>query len=102
MSGTAIYTGDEVSERHACRLLRQWWILGVAAVLAAVRERLPGTVIFIFQRAGGYIQCPQAGNFAAPLPYTLSQLPSCSSSLTIPRWLCSSGVISADQANEAY
>lgn len=44
--------GQDVGVAHACgHDIHIAAILGVATVLAAMRERLPGTVIFIFQPA---------------------------------------------------
>jgi amidohydrolase len=46
------YNGQDVGVAHACgHDIHIAAILGVATVLAGLRERLPGTVIFIFQPA---------------------------------------------------
>ncbi|MDT7855448.1 amidohydrolase [Rubrivirga sp. S365] len=49
---TTIYNGMEVGVMHACGHDAHVGILmGVAEVLAAVRDELPGTVVFLFQPA---------------------------------------------------
>jgi amidohydrolase len=46
------YNGQDVGVPHACgHDIHIAAILGMASVLVAMRERLPGTVIFIFQPA---------------------------------------------------
>ncbi len=49
---TAIVNGQEVGVMHACgHDLHTSSLMGVASVLAAVKDELPGTVKFIFQPA---------------------------------------------------
>ena len=49
---TSVYNGMEVGVMHACGHDAHVGILmGVAEVLAAVRDELPGTVVFLFQPA---------------------------------------------------
>ncbi len=44
------YLGQDVGVAHACgHDIHTSTILGVAAVLASLRERIPGTVVFLFQ-----------------------------------------------------
>jgi len=46
----ALYNGQEVGVMHACgHDLHTAMLLGVANVLASLKDRLPGTVVFIFQ-----------------------------------------------------
>jgi amidohydrolase len=74
----ATYLGREVGVMHACGHDAHTAILmGVAEVLASLRERLPGTVLFVFQPAeegpppgerGGASLMLDEGAFDAPSP----------------------------------
>jgi amidohydrolase len=74
----AEYIGQQVGVMHACGHDAHVAILmGVAEALAAERERLPGTVVFIFQPAeegpppgekGGAALMLEEGVFADPMP----------------------------------
>ena len=56
------YNGQDVGVAHACgHDIHIAAILGVATVLASVRERLPGTIIFIFQPAEEGPPTPEEG-----------------------------------------
>ena len=51
-TATSIYNGMEVGVMHACgHDAHVGMLMGVAEVLAAVRDELPGTVVFLFQPA---------------------------------------------------
>jgi amidohydrolase len=74
----AVYLGRDVGVSHACgHDLHVAIQLGVASVLADMRERLPGTVIFIFQPAeegvppgerGGAKMMVEEGALSQPRP----------------------------------
>src|SRR6185436_1298238 len=58
------YLGKEVDLMHACgHDAHTAMLMGVAEVLAGIREQLPGTVIFLFQPAeeGSSLYPPRAG-----------------------------------------
>ncbi|MER7519212.1 amidohydrolase [Streptomyces sp. NPDC126499] len=79
-SGTvdADYPGGPFPVSHACgHDCHTAMLMGAASVLAGVRERLPGTVLFVFQPAeegppvterGGALAMLEAGAFAGPVP----------------------------------
>ncbi|MFF3607785.1 M20 family metallopeptidase [Streptomyces sp. NPDC002463] len=79
-SGTvdADYPGGPFPVSHACgHDCHTAMLMGAATVLAGVRERLPGTVLFVFQPAeegppvaeeGGARAMVEAGAFAGPVP----------------------------------
>ncbi len=72
------YLGNEVGVMHACgHDVHTAALLGTASILASLRERLPGTVMFIFQPAeegapagenGGAKMMVEEGIFAALKP----------------------------------
>jgi len=72
------YQGSEVGVMHACgHDAHTAILLGVATALASVRDRLPGTVLFLFQPAeegpppgerGGASLMLEEGAFADPAP----------------------------------
>jgi amidohydrolase len=74
----ATYLGREVGVMHACgHDAHTAILLGVAEALASVRDRLPGTVLFLFQPAeegvppgerGGASLMLEEGAFADPVP----------------------------------
>ncbi|MEU5216731.1 amidohydrolase [Streptomyces sp. NPDC020807] len=72
------YPGGPFPVSHACgHDCHTAMLLGAATVLAGVRDRLPGTVLFVFQPAeegppvdevGGALAMIEAGAFAEPVP----------------------------------
>lgn len=78
---TTTYAGREVGVMHACGHDNHVAILmGVAEVLAGVRDRLPGTVVFLFQPAeegapegerGGAALMVEEGALADPTPQAI-------------------------------
>jgi amidohydrolase len=74
----ATYLGQEVGVAHACgHDIHTAVQLGVASVLASMKERVPGTVLFVFQPAeegpppgerGGAKLMLEEGAFAGPTP----------------------------------
>ncbi|MEM7048034.1 MAG: amidohydrolase [Acidobacteriota bacterium] len=72
------YLGQEVGVSHACgHDIHTAVQLGVASVLASLKDEIPGTVLFIFQPAeegppegeeGGAIMMVEEGAFADPRP----------------------------------
>ncbi|MFE1546429.1 M20 family metallopeptidase [Streptomyces sp. NPDC058718] len=74
----ADYPGGPFPVSHACgHDCHTAMVLGAAAVLAGVRDRLPGTVLFVFQPAeegppvaeeGGARAMVEAGAFSDPVP----------------------------------
>ncbi|MFE0648678.1 M20 family metallopeptidase [Streptomyces sp. NPDC059534] len=74
----ADYPGGPFPVSHACgHDCHTAMLLGAATVLAGVRDRLPGTVLFVFQPAeegppvteeGGARAMVEAGAFAGPVP----------------------------------
>ncbi|MFB7512544.1 M20 family metallopeptidase [Streptomyces sp. NPDC056144] len=74
----ADYPGGPFPVSHACgHDCHTAMLLGAATVLAGVRDRLPGTVLFVFQPAeegppvgeeGGALAMVEAGAFAGPVP----------------------------------
>lgn len=63
-TATGIYLGQEVPLMHACgHDAHTAMLMGVAEVLAGLREQLPGTVVFLFQPAeeGSSLVTPESG-----------------------------------------